>query len=82
MAAAIWVQLSAPNPLYARVASSHSVLTSVPPTAESRKSLASRQAFLSGASPLFRAFKSEYSNVEAVRANGRSTNAYKAAFTV
>ncbi len=86
MAAAIWVLLSAPNPLYARVASSHNVLTTVPSIAESGKkresSVAPCQASLGGTSGFFRAFKSEYSSVEAVKANGRSINEYKAAFTV
>ncbi len=45
-------------------------------------SVAPCQAFLGGTSGFLRAFKSEYSNVEAVKANGRSTNEYNAAFTV
>ena len=63
MAAAIWVQLCAPNPLYARVASSHNVLTTDPSLGESREkresSAAPCQALLGGTSGFFRSFKSE-----------------------
>lgn len=52
------------------------------PIAPRQSSVAPCQAFLGGTSRFFRAFKSEYSNVEAVKANGRSINEYKAAFTV
>ncbi len=67
-------------------AGSHNIFTIVPAITESGKeresSVAACQAFLGGTSGFFRAFRSEYSNVEAVKANGRSTNVYSAAFTV
>ena len=58
------------------------IAATAPEPAPRESSVAPCQAFLGGTSGFFRAFKSEYSNVEAVKANGRSINEYKAAFTV
>ena len=56
--------------------------TAPEPFALRQSSAAPCQAFLGGTSRFLRAFKSEYSNVEAVKANGRSNNEYNTAFTV